>query len=117
MKHLTKEQRYVIASLRKRKESLQKIADEIGVHKSTVSRELKRNSSKKGTYNPKKASEFAQERKERFASNRQFTKTVEKRIRSYLETDQWSPEQIKGYCNQQGLEMVKLMDRKPNHQE
>ena len=95
MKHLTKEQRYVIASLRKRRESLQKIADEIGVHKSTVSRELKRNASKKGTYNPKKATEFAQERKERFAANRRFTKTVEKRIRSYLETDQWSPEQIK----------------------
>ncbi len=108
MKHLTKEQRYVISVLNKRGESLQSIADEIGVHKSTISRELRRNSSKRGTYNPLKAQEFANERKERFASNRRFTKEIEKRVRSFLEKEQWSPDEIVGYCKKNKIECVSV---------
>ena len=47
MKHLTKEQRYVIQALHRRKESKSAIATEIGVDKSTIYRELNRNSSKR----------------------------------------------------------------------
>lgn len=108
MKHLTKEQRYVIASLHKRGESQESIADEIGVHKSSISRELKRNSGKRGAYNPMKAHQLAQERKERFANNRRFTKEVEKRVRSYLEKEQWSPDEIVGYCKKYAIEMVSV---------
>ena len=43
-KHLTLEQRYQIQALYKQRFSMTKIAEAIGVHKSTVSRELKRNS-------------------------------------------------------------------------
>jgi IS30 family transposase len=108
MKHLTKEQRYVIKALLSRGVTQQEIAKELGVNKSTISREIDRNKTKTGKYNPEKAHMFAQERKERFASNRKFTKTIEKRIRYYLENEQWSPEQIVGYCKNNGIEMVSV---------
>jgi len=108
MKHLTKEQRYVIKALLSRGVTQKEIAKEIGVDKSTISREISRNKTKTGKYNPDKAHMLAQERKERFASNRKFTKTIEKRIRNYLENEQWSPEQIVGYCKNNGIEMVSV---------
>lgn len=106
MKHLTKEQRYVIQSLFKRGVNRTDIAQELGVHKSTIGREVKRNGTKRGTYQAEKAHTYAQERKERFAKQRKFTKQVEIRVRNYLEKEQWSPEQIVGYCNKEGIEMV-----------
>jgi IS30 family transposase len=106
MKHLTKEQRYVIQSLYKRGINRTEIAKELGVHKSTIGREIKRNCTKRGKYQAEKAHTYAQERKERFAKQRKFTKQVEIRVRNYLEQEQWSPEQIVGYCNKEGIEMV-----------
>ncbi|MEA3554237.1 MAG: helix-turn-helix domain-containing protein, partial [Campylobacterota bacterium] len=44
-KHLTIEERYHIAALKKAKFSQKFIANELGVSESTISRELKRNSS------------------------------------------------------------------------
>lgn len=108
MKHLTKEQRYVISSLRKAGHTLAYIAKDIGVDKSSISRELKRNSSKHGTYHPDKAGIYAMERKERFCLNRKFTLVIEQRIRRYIEQEQWSPEQIVGYCQANNLEMVSV---------
>ena len=43
MKHINKEQRYLISTLFKRGYSKTEIAEEIGVHKTSVGRELKRN--------------------------------------------------------------------------
>jgi IS30 family transposase len=108
MKHLIKEQRYVIQSLLKRGVDKTEIAQELGFHKSTISREVKRNSSKRGKYQAEKAHTYAQERKERFANQRKFTKTVEQRVRNYLEQEQWSPEQIAGYCIKENIEMVSV---------
>lgn len=108
MKHLTKEQRYVISSLRKAGHTLEYIAKDIGVHKSTVSRELKRNSNSRGRYSPKNAVIYAKERKERYSLKRKFTPVIENRIRRYIEQEQWSPEQILGYCKSNGLEMVSI---------
>jgi IS30 family transposase len=108
MSHLTKEQRYIIALLYKRGVSKTEIAIEIGVHKCTISREIKRNSSKTGTYNALTATVFALERKERFGINRKFTKAIEHRVRSYITNDQWSPEQIAGYCQNNDIEMVSI---------
>jgi transposase, IS30 family len=45
---LTQTQRYQIYALRKAKHSLAEIAEVIGVHKSSISRELKRNQGKCG---------------------------------------------------------------------
>ncbi len=61
---LTYEQRYQIYTLVKIGYSQQEIAKEVGVHKSTVSRELKRNLGGRG-YRPKQAHQFAVARRKR----------------------------------------------------
>jgi IS30 family transposase len=108
MKHITIEQRYVIATLHKRGIEQKEIAIEIGTSESTISRELKRNATKRGKYNADTAQILAEERKERFGVQRKFTKAVEQRIRDYLVQEQWSPEQIVGYCQKQKIEMVSV---------
>ena len=105
MKHLTKEQRYVIQALHRRKESITAIAEEVGVDRSTIYRELKRNSSKR-SYQAERAQAYANERKERFCYNRKFTDSVRRFVVKYLTEEQWSPEQIVGYCNKMGIKMV-----------
>ena len=108
MSHLTKEQRYIIASLYKRGISKTEIATELGVHKSTISREIKRNASKTGTYNGLNATIFALERKERFSNKRKFTKIIEHQVKKYITIEQWSPEQIVGYCQKHDIAMVSI---------
>jgi IS30 family transposase len=106
MKHLTKEQRYQIKAYLNCGKSKIFIAEALGVDKTTIYRELKRNSKKRGSYNPDFAQELSTERKERFASNRKFTPSVEKYVRKQIEQEQWSPEQIVGYCKSKNIPMV-----------
>lgn len=106
MKHLTKEQRYQIKAYLDCKKSQTFIAKALNVNKTTICREIKRNSKKRGSYNPSFAQELAEERKERFASNRKFTPSVEKYVRNQIEQEQWSPEQIVGYCMANNIPMV-----------
>jgi IS30 family transposase len=103
--HLTREQRYQIDALLANKTKQKDIALIVGVSKSTISREIKRNKHKRG-YSARLAQEYADERKERFAVVRRFTKSVEKTVREKLEQEQWSPEQIVGWCNKEGIPMV-----------
>ena len=92
-KQLTCEQRYAIRILLK-KDYLQKdIAAAIGVNKSTISRELKRNSGKRG-YRPKQTQQKAVERRQDKSPPRIAEATWNK-VRLYLKDD-WSPEQISG---------------------
>jgi transposase, IS30 family len=91
-RQLTQEQRYRIYALKKTSHSGSEIADVIGVHKSTVSRELRRNRGGPG-YRPQQAHKLARERKSR-AVPRICAKTwvvVENLLRK-----EWSPEQISG---------------------
>jgi len=104
--HLNQGQRHRISALERSGHSISFIADHLGVSKSTVSRELKRNARKFGSYNADCAQEMANERKERFALNRKFTPCMEKLIREKLAQEQWSPEQIKGYCNKNNIPMI-----------
>jgi len=106
MKHLTKEQRYQIKAYLDCKKSQAFIAKALNVNKATICREIKRNSKKRGLYNPSFAQELAEERKERFSSNRKFTPSVEKYIRNQIEQEQWSPEQIVGYSRANNIPMV-----------
>ena len=108
MKHLTKEQRYVISTLHKRGISRTEIAKELGVHKSSIGRELQRNSTKTGKYNPDNANVLANERKERFGLKRRFTKAIEQRVKDYITKEQWSPEQIVGYCKKHNIDIVSI---------
>ncbi len=104
--HLNQGQRHRISALERAGHSISFIADHLGVSKSTVSRELKRNAKKFGSYNAVCAQEMANERKERFSLNRKFTPGMEKFIREKLTQEQWSPEQIKGYCDKNNIPMI-----------
>lgn len=89
---LTQEQRYQIYALKKTKHSLAEIATVIGVHKSSVSRELKRNRGQRG-YRPQQAHELAEDRRQKAVSR--ITVEVWTVVESLLRQD-WSPEQISG---------------------
>lgn len=104
--HLNQGQRHRISALERAGHSISFIADHLGVSKSTVSRELKRNAKKFGSYNAVCAQEMANERKERFSLNRKFTPGMEKFIREKLTQEQWSPDQIKGYCDKNNIPMI-----------
>jgi IS30 family transposase len=105
-KHLSLAQRHKIKALYQAGHSLSFIGNQLGIHKSTVSRELKRNARQWGSYDPKVAQQIANDRKERFSLNRIFCPAMERFIRDKLQTQQWSPEQIKGYCKQNNIPMV-----------
>lgn len=88
---LTEEQRYQIYEYRTQGISQADIAEKIGVHKSTVSRELKRNTGLRG-YRPRQAQQLSDNRKARRSKARipkQHWKRVEVLVR-----EEWSPEQI-----------------------
>ena len=105
MSHITKEQRYVIARMLQAGYAKKDICTAIGKDKSVLSRELKRNSSKRG-YSAALAEEYANERKERFRRNRKFTEAIKRHVVKYLTEEQWSPEQIVGDAIKHGVEMV-----------
>jgi IS30 family transposase len=106
MKHLTLAQRYQIQAYLKAGKSIDFIALELGADRSSIYRELKRNSKQRGQYNAAHAQMLCQERKERLKRPRRFDRTKEDFIRKYIQQEQWSPEQIVGYCREQGIEMV-----------
>jgi transposase, IS30 family len=88
---LTSEQRYQIYALLKKEHSQSEIAEIVGVHKSTISRELRRNSGGRG-YRPIQAHRKALERREdkvRFGISESTWQRVEQLLREY-----WSPEQV-----------------------
>jgi len=94
-KQLSFEQRaqlkaYLIIGLK-----LNTIAKLLSVHKSTISREIKRNTGFR-SYRPKKAQDLANTRRRNAPKNVRFTDTVKERVIFYLNQD-WSPEQISGY--------------------
>lgn len=106
MKHLTLEQRYALKAYLECDKTKSEAAKLLGIHKSTVYREVKRNSSKRGNYNPDLANVLATERKERFCQNRKFDSSKQKLIENWIKEEQWSPEQIKGYCDKNNIAMV-----------
>ena len=89
---LTQAQRYQIYALRKAKHTLPQIAEVIGVHKSSVSRELQRNRGQRG-YRPQQAQELAVARRQKAMPR--ITAEVWNIVESLLKQD-WSPEQISG---------------------
>ena len=108
MAQLTKEQRYTIFVMYKQGFSITEIAKTINKDKSVVSREIKRNSDEKGRYRFTYAQEMADMRKERLSKPRTFMGEIENRIIRYIRDEQWSPEQIVGYCRLKGYAMVSV---------
>lgn len=89
---LTQEQRYQIYALKKTNHSLLEIATVVGVHKSSVSRELKRNRGQRG-YRPQQAQELAVKRRPKAVAR--ITVAVWMMVDRLLRQE-WSPEQISG---------------------
>lgn len=104
--HLTLVQRYKIEALLKAGHKAPFIADQLRIDRSTIYRELKRNRSKTGCYRAISAHEISEEKKERFCLNRKFTSSMKQFIRAKLSKEQWSPEQIVGYCKRNNIQMV-----------
>jgi transposase, IS30 family len=84
------------------------IAKEVGVHRSTISREFKRNitfirtSLGYWTYKPNYAQCYADERRKASRNFYKSTKEVEQFVRDKIQED-WCPEQISGYAKRLGL--------------
>ena len=103
-KQLTEGDRYMIAALKRQGLSFTNIAKSIGRHKSTVYREIKRNSCWiiDGSYRPSKAQRRTRARRSRSRRNQHFTDKDYAIVRQLLRK-QWSPEQITGYLKRQGV--------------
>ena len=87
--------------------SQSEIAILLGMHKSTISRELKRNSGQKGYRHEQAQSKCAEWRKAVPPPNQKLTPNVEVKIIEGL-VKQWSPEQISGRL---ALEEVQVSSR------
>lgn len=83
------------------------IALELGVHKCTISRELKRNS-KKYSYSAKHAVVISKERKQESYKHHVLNSNMKQYIDAKLRNNQWSPEQIKGRCDLDKIPMVSI---------
>lgn len=118
-KQLTSAQRYTISAMRQNGFTLQEIADELnrieqeaalekGIQPpekrrsaSTISRELRRNRTKKGRYNPQTAQEMAMEKRERVVRNKSLKPGVLGTAIKLIKEKRWSPEQISGWLRKE----------------
>ena len=96
---LTQEQRYQIYALHKARFNQTQIATEIGVHKATVSREVRRGRGERG-YRPKQAQALALARLSRRVKPRIASQTWQQVTQ--LLGQQWSPAQISGRLRLEG---------------
>ena len=102
-RQLTREQRYAIYLGKQEGKTQTAIARQIGVNKSTVSRELKRNSNRFGKYGWTAAEERARDRKGHLPGNRSLNINIVKEALKLLKEEDWSPKQISGYLSKKGI--------------
>jgi len=96
-KQLTSGQRYQISVLKKIGRNPTEIAKELEVHKSTIIRELTRNTGERG-YRPKQAHEKARERRINAGRQKRIAADTWEKVEEKLRQD-WSPEQISGWLD------------------
>ena len=87
----------------RRAKTRKEIAAEIGKHPSTVSREYKRNATKKGGYNDITAQTMAESRRKHGAPHNKTPRLLLWRIERYIKEEQWSPAQIAGFLAKEGI--------------
>ncbi|MBN2729623.1 MAG: IS30 family transposase, partial [Bacteroidales bacterium] len=90
---ITQEERYIIAALRKEGVKPKDIAAHIGKHKSSIYREINRNTSPDGSYRPSHAAAKARVHRSKSRKKSQFTATQWALVDEKLRLD-WSPEQV-----------------------
>jgi IS30 family transposase len=98
---LTPGERYALSALRQQDLTPAAIARALGRHRSTIIRELQRNSRKDGGYRPSTACEMARGRQSRSRRNLQFTTEQWALVLGCLQ-QLWSPEQISGRLAREG---------------
>lgn len=103
---LTNEERYMIAALRQQRRPVAEIAAELGRHRSTIYREVKRNRTPHdGAYRPSMAVEMTSGRRSRSRRNARYGPedyvVIAERLR-----EEWSPEQIVGRHRREGLPVM-----------
>lgn len=98
---LTQKERYRLEFLIQEKSNQKMMAEKLGRHKSTISRELKRNRDTSGEYLAEMALELekAVGRKKRILPTK-FTEVVKEQIETRL-SDGWSPEQISAHLKRE----------------
>ena len=94
-KQLTLEQRYEIRAYMQAGFINPDIANRLGVHKTTIYRELKRNSGQRG-YRPNQAQLKTEVRRKTANKNIRFSESVKYQVEALLRLD-LSPEQVSGY--------------------
>ena len=94
-RQLTSGERYELRALRRQGCSNAEIARALGRHRSTIGREIARNSRKDGGYRPYTADEMSRARRRRSRRNRRFTGPDWALVVARLQ-EEWSPEQISG---------------------
>ena len=97
---LTSEQRYYIYLERQKGSTQKSIASSIGVSESTVSRELKRNGGRNGSYNFQNAHVKAMSRRHRNPGNHAKPQELVWRVKQLILDEEWSPAQISGYLRE-----------------
>jgi transposase, IS30 family len=101
-RQLTPGDRYMLAALRKQGFNQSEIAQAIGRHRSTISREIRRNRSRSdGRYRAFTAQERTNGRRSRSRRNQRFTKEDFALVEQLL-CRQWSPEQVAGHLARTG---------------
>ena len=96
---LAREQRYQISVLVQMKRKQKEIAEQLGVHPATISRELRR-CRRDGSYCPERAQEQATVRRRQARKARKMTEALWAEVESKLR-EEWSPEQISDWMNRQ----------------
>ena len=105
-KHITREQRYAISMMLQTPMTKKEIAEAIGIDKSTVYREIKRNcDARNGNYSMELAQRKADKRKAEKRHKEVLTEQMKKRIIKLLKNG-YSPEQIAGRSRLDGISMV-----------
>lgn len=111
-RQLTSHDRYILGALKTQGMTVQQIAQILGFHRSTIYRELERNSCHltDGAYRPSKAERRTRARRRRSRRNRHYSEADFFLVRHFLRK-KWSPEQIVGHIRRFGL-----MQRRMSHE-
>lgn len=102
---LTSQQRSQIFALLQRKKTRKEIASIVGCSQSTISREIRRNSTDRGNYLWDKAHAKAMESRKRTTANREKDPLVILEALNLLKEEDWSPEQISADMKRRGKQI------------
>lgn len=102
---LTSQQRSQIFALLQRKTPRKEISRIVGCSQSTLSREIRRNSTEKGNYLWEKAQAQAMERRKRSTSNSAKDPVIVWEALELLKEEDWSPEQISANMKGRGKQI------------